>query len=204
MQPVRYLEQRLSGRTLDPAPKAEQHAAVALLLRFDPNPSVLLMRRAERDGDRWSGQVGLPGGHAEPQDADLRATAVRETHEELGLRLESCARHLGQLPFIQARSQHEQVPLYVTPFVFLEIESTQPVLGPEAARAFWFPLSSAQTGELDRQHQLPSQVENEPLSFPSWNFDGEVVWGMTQHILGTLLDHLYPAHNGRRPASGPL
>lgn len=204
MQTVLELKKRLSEQVLDPAPRAERHAAVALLLRFSPDPSLLLMRRAEREGDRWSGQVGLPGGHVEAADADLRATAVRETQEELGLKLESCASHLGQLPFLQARSQHKRLPLYVTPFVFLETEPTEPVLGPEATRAFWFPLTSAQDGALDSRYQVASQAEGEPLNFPSWDFDGEVIWGMTHHIIGTLLDLLHPAGKGRRPTSGPL
>ncbi|MFT7679405.1 MAG: 8-oxo-dGTP pyrophosphatase MutT (NUDIX family) [Planctomycetota bacterium] len=203
MQTVLDLKQRLSELTLAPAPKAERHAAVALLLRFDPDPSVLLMRRAERAGDRWSGQIGLPGGHAEEQDADLSATAVRETHEELGLELDVCAQPLGQLPYLQARSQHKRLPLYVTPFVFLEVEPAEPVLGPEATRAFWLPLAGAHAGELDGQHELPSSEAGELLRFPSWNFDGEVIWGMTHHIIGGLLDILHPADEGRRPPSGP-
>ena len=40
---------------------------------------ILLMRRAQREGDRWSGQIGLPGGHAEDFDEDLVATARRES-----------------------------------------------------------------------------------------------------------------------------
>ena len=203
MQKVLELQQRLNELTLVPAPEAERHAAVALLLRFNPDARVLLMRRAEREGDRWSGQVGLPGGHAETQDADLHATAVRETEEELGLALGACARPLGQLPYLQARSQHKRLPLYVTPFVFLETEAAEPVLGPEAARAFWFPLGSAHAGELDGKHEIQQTNAGAAQSFPSWDFDGEVVWGMTHHIIGSLLDILHPSDKGRRPASGP-
>ena len=39
-------------------------AAVAIVLRQgDPGLEFLLIKRAEREGDPWSGQVALPGGH---------------------------------------------------------------------------------------------------------------------------------------------
>ena len=45
---------------------------------------VVLVVRAD-DGGLHGGQLGLPGGKPEPGDADLRATALREAQEEVGL-----------------------------------------------------------------------------------------------------------------------
>src|SRR6478752_6570976 len=61
-------------------------AAVAAVLVPSPD-AVLLIRRAERAGDPWSGHMALPGGRREPEDADLVETARRETFEEVGLQL---------------------------------------------------------------------------------------------------------------------
>ncbi|HEU5217398.1 MAG TPA: NUDIX domain-containing protein, partial [Gemmatimonadales bacterium] len=61
-------------------------AAVAVILAPDPD-SVLLIRRAEREGDKWSGHLALPGGRWSPGDPDLAATARRETIEEVGVDL---------------------------------------------------------------------------------------------------------------------
>ncbi len=64
-------------------------AAVALVLR-DAGPGgieLLFIRRAEHEKDPWSGHMGFPGGRAEPGDAGLEGTAVRETLEETGLDL---------------------------------------------------------------------------------------------------------------------
>ena len=60
-------------------------AAVAVIVAPDPD-AVLLIRRAERSGDPWSGHIGLPGGRLDPADQSLRDTALRETREETGLR----------------------------------------------------------------------------------------------------------------------
>src|SRR5688500_1599108 len=58
--------------------EARRWAAVAAVLRRGPlDTELLLIRRAERDGDPWSGHMALPGGHRQPEDSDLLATALR-------------------------------------------------------------------------------------------------------------------------------
>ena len=49
------------------------------------------MHRAEHPEDPWSGQMSFPGGRAEPDDPDLRTTALRETREETGSSRRRCA-----------------------------------------------------------------------------------------------------------------
>ncbi|MDP5071772.1 MAG: NUDIX domain-containing protein, partial [Congregibacter sp.] len=65
-----------------------KRAAVALVLQLrDGELGVLMIRRAEREGDPWSGQMAFPGGRMDKTDANGYAVAVRETHEEVGLLL---------------------------------------------------------------------------------------------------------------------
>ena len=59
-------------------------AAVALVLRENAgDPEILLIRRAERKGDPWSGHMAFPGGREDARDESLLETALRETREEL-------------------------------------------------------------------------------------------------------------------------
>ena len=72
-------------------------AAVAMILvGAEDRLKLCMIRRAEKSGDPWSGHMALPGGRFSPEDADLRVTAERETHEEVGLRLDP-AHRLGSL-----------------------------------------------------------------------------------------------------------
>lgn len=62
------------------------------------DPEALFIKRTSRKGDRWGGQVALPGGGRDPEDEDDRATAIRETAEEVGLDLTAHAIAVGSLP----------------------------------------------------------------------------------------------------------
>ncbi|MEM8710558.1 MAG: CoA pyrophosphatase [Planctomycetota bacterium] len=179
-----------TGKTV---PEDARRAAVAVLLtgpeleRF----RVLLMRRAFRETDRWSGQIGLPGGHAEEFDEDLIATARRESREEVGVDplAHAGAVHLGDLPPTQARSGAQSLPLFITPCVFYSPEVEEPVCGPEADEAFWLPIGPAQRGDLDAPHRY----EHEGLvhKLPSWNYEERVIWGMTYGILKRFFTELF-------------
>ncbi len=63
------------------------------------DPEILFIKRAARSGDRWTSHVALPGGKRDPEDVDDKATAVRETIEEVGIDLsEGHALFVGNLP----------------------------------------------------------------------------------------------------------
>jgi len=166
--------------------RAGGRAAVAAALRFAHGaPEVLLIRRARRRNDRWSGQVAFPGGREGPGDGDLLATALRETREEVGLRLSRCAQLLGRMPPQPTATRRGTAALTIAPFVFA-ITREEPIsLGPEADDYFWLPLDRAASGELDGRHR--HWTGPVPMRFPCWRYRGEVVWGLTYAMLKRFL-----------------
>ncbi|HTF90108.1 MAG TPA: CoA pyrophosphatase [Planctomycetota bacterium] len=163
---------------------AKHQAALAVILT--PNDEtkrldLLLIQRAERAGDPWSGHMALPGGRREPSDPDLDATAVRETREETGIDL-TRARGFGALDDVQPIRQSERA-LVVRPFVFLTSARPALELSSEVAHALWVPLGELDhaAGEVDVDHR------GGRLRVPAYRIGDRVVWGMTQRVVAGLL-----------------
>ncbi|MDD9892235.1 MAG: NUDIX domain-containing protein, partial [Gammaproteobacteria bacterium] len=81
------LDQHISAHRARKIPGRHRmvRSAVCVLLReHEAQNEVLLMRRAIREGDPWSGHVSFPGGRMDPEDASALATAKRELREEVG------------------------------------------------------------------------------------------------------------------------
>jgi len=178
----------LAGTAPDQIPETDCgiRAAVALILRNRPDgaPGVeaLFVRRARVEGDPWSGHVALPGGRADPGDADLLDTARRETLEETGLTFEreDC---LGRLAEIHPRSPH--LPsICVTPFVAWLEGDQEVTLNHELTGHVWIPVSAlADPGYRSTLiRELPTARE-----FPTIDYEGHVIWGLTFAILEDFL-----------------
>ena len=164
-------------------------AAVLATFRIgdDGELELLFIKRAEYEGDPWSGHVALPGGRHEPQDATLEDTAVRETREELGLDVRAHGRVLGALDDLHPRTP-VLPPICVRPWVAV-LETDAPlVLSSEVAAAFWVPLRAL----LDPATVVEATVvvRGEERVVPSYRFGDYTIWGMTERILAGLLRRL--------------
>lgn len=109
------------------------------------DPEVMFIKRAAREGDRWTSHVALPGGKRDFQDDDDRVTSVRETMEEIGLDLtQQHSQFVGNLPERIVTTAWGKMPLMVLcPFVFLLTRYEIPPLRlqpTEITSAHWVPL----------------------------------------------------------------
>ena len=166
---------------------AVQHrAAVAIVLKDNVGSlDLLLIERATRAGDPWSGHMAFPGGRIDAVDATARAAAERETLEEVGLSLAG-SEFLGRLDDLAGRPTPSG-DFAVSAFVFYASDPGALALNHEVRDAFWFPLDSLSDRERHVDH--PATVESDRL-YPGI-LVGEpgrhVVWGLTYHFLDELL-----------------
>lgn len=159
--------------------EADQRAAVILVLRESDDVEALLVKRAEVEHDPWSGHMALPGGRADPGDRDLVHTALRELREETALTI---SRHevLGRLDDVHPSSR--QLPsIAVTPFVaWLEadarIESNF-----EIQDHVWIPIRVLR--DPDHRSELRLRVKGEQRRFPTIEYRGYTIWGLTLRIV---------------------
>ena len=160
-------------------------AAVAIVFTPDPD-SILLIRRADRSGDPWSGHMALPGGRRESADPDLLTTAIRETREEVGIELQR-EELAGTLDDVVPRTP-SLPPVAVRPFVFLLSERPPMQLNAEVASASW--IAVAHLLRADTHHPVQLEVAGQSRQVQAYQLDNAIVWGMTERILTSFLAQL--------------
>ena len=168
--------------TLD-LPKASRAAVAAV---FTQDLDLLFIERAKHRGDPWSGHISFPGGKAETQDQTLLGTAIRETHEELGLQLNG-AEVLGWLDEITTVSGLPS--MVVRPWVFVvdDFGTLQP--NEEVAAVHRVPLAQL-LADVDRG-TFVFDYKGQNVTLAKVSFPGEAfLWGMTLRMLDQLLDRI--------------
>jgi 8-oxo-dGTP pyrophosphatase MutT (NUDIX family) len=197
---VALLARLLGGapRPDGPADAALPRAAVALLVRpGDEDVELLLIRRAERAGDPWSGHMALPGGRTDAGDSDSVATAVRETREEVGIDLDAVGRVLGSLDVLRPGSGAPRIVVH--PHVFAVPPGTEAVPNHEVDAALWVRVGELTVPEAATRHVLEMEGVG-ALTFPAYGTRGHVVWGLTYRMLFQFLEHYAEAVERREEA----
>lgn len=158
----------------------------------------------ERDGDlhllyttrsaalpTHAGQVSFPGGRHAATDASLLATALRETHEEIGL----AAEHvdvLGRLDPIHTFSSN----FLITPFVGrIPYPHALHIDAREVDDVFSLPL-----GVLSDPATTIAEtwtIDGRAIPVTAYRHDGRTIWGATQRITASLLDLLLAIRAGQ-------
>jgi 8-oxo-dGTP pyrophosphatase MutT (NUDIX family) len=157
-----------------------QEAAVLIPVTLSENPLVILTLRAT-DLSSHGGEVALPGGKHDLEDATLLQTALRETEEEIDLHSWD-VEVVGRLkPFI---SKHG---LQVTPFVGLVPEDVK--LTPnhhELETIFQVPVSYLLTDPRTSTNVISRHGMT--LRIPTYHYEGHMIWGLTAMILVEFLN----------------
>ncbi len=154
-------------------------AAVLLPLYGWPENPGLVFTERRADLRRHAGEISFPGGRQDEPDEDLRATALREAEEEIGLR-PSGVEMIGALPpvgtFVTSYRVHPFVGLIAPDIEFTpqptEVES----------------ILTVTLAELRDAHKMKRLIRRGvPIRTPTYAVGEQMIWGATARILGELL-----------------
>lgn len=162
-----------------PAPTSFRPAAVLVpLVRRTAGMTVLLTQRTE-DMPSHAGQIAFPGGRTQSEDADARATALRETEEEVGLS-RTFIDVIGPVDSYRTGTGYEITPVVgiVTPGFTIHADPR------EVADVFEVPLSHF----LDeRNHRIDSRVwQGRERRYYAMPYGDRYIWGATAGMLKNL------------------
>lgn len=156
-----------------------KRAAVVALISPDPEPSLIYTLRAKHL-NQHAGEVCFPGGKFEVADANLCETALRETHEEIGL-AGNLVNVLGALKPRTTRSG-----MLVHPYIGIAPKNFTPIINHhELDLLFKVPLSAFKSGIQIRTDVF--EHHGQKFRFPVYAYKGQIIWGFTAGVTQDLL-----------------
>ena len=164
-------------------------SSVAVILRdYNGEPEVLLIKRADKKGDRWSGHMAFPGGRSQKEDKNAQSTAIRETQEEIGLTLDS-SQYIGRMSDVMTLAHGSKRPMVVSPYVFKIGIEPRFVLNHEVADVIWVPLSFL--ANPAHRDTMAWQQKGIKLQLPCYFYKGHRIWGLTLRMLDELVSEVF-------------
>ncbi|MEM8498182.1 MAG: CoA pyrophosphatase [Pseudomonadota bacterium] len=170
-------------------------AAVTMILRQskqandDPQVDgieVLMMRRAERKGDPWSGHMSFPGGKMESKDDNSFEASLRELAEETGIpRPDDVLRSVGRLSDVLTRNHSGRKPMVVTPFVFELTEEVDFSPNHEVAELVWIPLGFLRN--QDHREVMHWDFRGTRINLPCYYYQTRRIWGLSLTMLDEMI-----------------
>jgi 8-oxo-dGTP pyrophosphatase MutT (NUDIX family) len=158
-----------------------RRAAVLVPIVQRPDGLTVLLTQRTAHLSNHAGQISFPGGSAEPGDASLIETALRESEEEIGL-----SRH--KIEIIGVLPDHATASRYlVTPVVGLVTPPFELVADPgEVAEIFEVPLAFLMDGMNHQRMSFELPEGAGRRSFYAMPYERFFIWGATAGMLRNL------------------
>ncbi len=174
-------------RTIFDAPPTARKAAVLMLLVPKKGEwHVVLTERTGNDNDPHSRQISFPGGSVEAADVDLEATALRETHEEIGVE-PSAIQLIGAMTDVYIPVSN----FHVQPFLAWTKGPPQYKRQKrEVETVIETPISVLKNEANWKVKDIRISAEYDLKNVPYFDVDGKHVWGATAMMLAELLEIL--------------
>jgi 8-oxo-dGTP pyrophosphatase MutT (NUDIX family) len=167
------------------------NAAVLVPLYLDHGRLHAVFTKRQEDLRRHPGEISFPGGRYDEGEPDLRATALREANEEIGLPADA----VDVVGALQPTSTIA-TGYAVYPFVGLIAagRTWTPSAG-EVAEVLELPLDALLAGYARRRLIRRGM----PIRTDTYLVGDHLIWGATARILADLFDRIRPLLTGEGP-----
>jgi 8-oxo-dGTP pyrophosphatase MutT (NUDIX family) len=166
------------------SPGGSTDAAVLVPLYVEDGALTAVYTKRRDDLRRHAGEISFPGGRRDFPEEDLRDTALRETHEEIGLAPDD-VQVVGVLPpvgtFVTGYRIH--------PYVGLIEPGHEWTLSPNEVEVILELSLPDLIAGFEMKRLLKKGV---PIKTPTYTVGDTLVWGATGRITHLLLKHLDP------------
>jgi 8-oxo-dGTP pyrophosphatase MutT (NUDIX family) len=159
-----------------------QKASVAILMRKESNENFIVFTKRSDNMREHAGEISFPGGRIEEQDFTLYDTAVRETEEEIGVKLYE-KEYIGRIDDSLTTSKY-----HIYPFVFSTERELHYHKSLEISELIEVPLSHLLKAENCKLEKVLYQ--NEMRELYSYTYEDYIIWGATGYILNNFLSLL--------------
>jgi 8-oxo-dGTP pyrophosphatase MutT (NUDIX family) len=176
----------LKRSMLEAPPTARKAAVLMLLFQKNGEWHIVLTERTGNDRDPHSRQISFPGGSVEPSDVDLTATALRETHEEIGVE-PTVIQVIGAMTDVYIPVSN----FHVQPFLAWTKGTPQyKRQETEVKQVIETPLSVLKNETNWKVKDIRISETQELKNVPYFDVDGKHVWGATAMMLAEFLEIL--------------
>ncbi|MCG8552572.1 MAG: CoA pyrophosphatase [Desulfobacterales bacterium] len=162
-----------------PAPGQFEPTAVMALFLFNPEPALLFIQKADREGYAWRNQMAFPGGHLEQADKSAKQAAFRELYEETGI-ISDNVEYIGSLGHFQTLKNRD-----IQAFTGVWNQKDNIVFDTEEiSRVIEIPFATLL--QIHRENGYAGHRPNVmELTYP---YKDVVIWGVTAQIVHHLIE----------------
>lgn len=161
---------------------SESKLAAVMMIICGIEPTIIMTKRP-KTMNHHAGEISFPGGTWKKEDGDLLGTAIRETVEELGIRIDR-SEIIGQLAPVTTLNSGFKI----TPFI--TIMNHMPLIVPnsEIASTLKIPLFTLlDTIEEDKDSSHKSIQE-----MYTFKFQDHIIWGASARMLKQIVTKISP------------
>lgn len=160
-----------------------QPAGVLIPVIERRNSLTVLLTRRSAELKHHAGQISFPGGRMEAHDPDIQATALRETHEEVGIAPDKVAviGYLEPMPTVTGYAVTPVIGVIESPDA-LTIDHREVELAFEVPLAFLLDKRNARAGEREFRGRKVAIIE--------FIYEQHRIWGATAYMLVELREKL--------------